>query len=133
MITNILYSIFFFVLNLTIFLIFIKSYRIDNRLILSFIVFVLLGLTIQGIYDSKLKLSTNDFSNLMFFSGALIIIHFATAIQINIFKKQNVEVNELNQTIKQFALKVFDLMRKKLFYIMIFIYQLLYIWSVDFR
>ncbi len=126
MITSIFYSIFFGTLDLIIFLVLAKGYKISNLVVKYLLGLILLDLFLLQILDFGVYLSKKEFLNLMFFSFSLIIIHFVTEIQFQLSKREE-QKNNKN------ALLFFNLLRKRLFYIMIFTYQLLYIWIVDFR
>ena len=70
-----------------------------------------------------------DFFNLLFYSIALIILHFLTNIQVSFFEKYYPKKNEKGQKVKLLVIKIFNFMRLKLIYIMCFITQLLSIWD----
>ena len=78
-------------------------------------------------------MSTEDFFNLSFFSVGLVILHFATNIQVEIFKKYNKIEDERGKKLQSFILMVFDFMRQKLIYIMASISQILDIWNESYR
>lgn len=78
-------------------------------------------------------MSTRDFFNLLFFSIGLVILHFATNIQVELFKKYNKPKDERGEKLQSFILKVFDIMRQKLMYIMASISQILDIWNESYR
>ena len=132
MIINILYSIFFGLINSFLFLKFQKSTQFTKGylfyLFVSIVVFSHLG-----VIKISYLMGTQDFLNLSFFSGALVVFHFATNIQVALFKKYNTPQNEQGYKLQSSLLLVFDFMRQKLIYIMIYIYQLLAVWDESFR
>ncbi len=83
--------------------------------------------------SSDYLMTKEDFLNLSFFSVGLIVLHFATNIQVATFKKYNVPQNEQGKKLQDNLLLVFDFMRQKLIYIMIYIYQFLAVWNENFR
>jgi hypothetical protein len=78
-------------------------------------------------------MNSQDFFNLFFFSAALIILHYGTNIQVTLFKKYSNLQDKSGQKLLETFIKVFDFMRQKLIYIMIFIYQFLAIWNPIYR
>ncbi len=134
MLINIYYTVYFGILDLSIFLILIQSYKIRSHFFLYSFIIILTGILLQiGLFNNKLIFSNEDFFNLMFFSLALIIIHYATGIQVKIFKNQNIKGNELNQKINSLVLSIFNFMRNRFFYILVYSYQVLSIWIIEFK
>ena len=78
-------------------------------------------------------MNTGDFFNLLFFSVALVILHFATNIQVELFKKYNKPQDIRGQKLQSTLLLVYDFMRQKLIYIMATISQILDIWNESYR
>lgn len=131
MMQNTLYSIFFGVVDLLIYLKIQKSYDIPKMYWYIGCIAIIIFAHLIGI--SSFLMSTEDFLNLSFFSVALIVFHFATNIQVAIFKKYNVPQNDQGKALQAKLLLVFDFMRQKLIYIMIYIYQFLAVWNESYR
>jgi hypothetical protein len=83
--------------------------------------------------SSDYLMSKEDFFNLSFFSVGLIVLHFATNIQVATFKKYNVPQNDQGKKLQENLLLVFDFMRQKLIYIMASVSQILDIWNESLR
>jgi len=132
MIPNIFYSIFFGAVNLLIYLKLQKSYQ-PPKSYLYLVVIALVLIFHLGFVKSNHIMSTEDFFNLSFFSVGLVILHFATNIQVEIFKKYNKIEDERGKKLQSFILMVFDFMRQKLIYIMASISQILDIWNESYR
>lgn len=67
------------------------------------------------------------------FSFGLIIIHFGSLLQVKGFKRAEAHVDSPNNSFSELTLKVFDFMRLKVIYGMIFLYQLLAVWVPKIR
>ena len=78
-------------------------------------------------------MSTEDFFNLSFFSAGLVILHFASNVQVEMFKKYNKPQDERGKKLQLNLLLVYDFMRQKLIYIMVYIYQFFAVWNERFR
>jgi hypothetical protein len=131
MIQNILYCIFFGLVDLLIFLKLQKSSNIPKMY--WYIGGIVVVLIVHLFGSSDYLMTKEDFLNLSFFSVGLIVLHFATNIQVATFKKYNVPQNEQGKKLQDNLLLVFDFMRQKLIYIMIYIYQFLAVWNENFR
>lgn len=132
MISNILYSIFFCMVDLLIYVRLQKSIQINKAFLLYLL--ILIVITIHFIFfESEILMNSQDFFNLFFFSAALIILHYGTNIQVTLFKKYSNLQDKSGQKLLETFIKVFDFMRQKLIYIMIFIYQFLAIWNPIYR
>ncbi len=131
MIQNILYCIFFGLVNFLIYLKFQKSYDIPK--LYWYIGGIAVVLIIHLFGSNDYLMSKGDFLNLSFFSLGLIVLHFATNIQVAIFKKYNIPQNEQGKKLQEYLLLVYDFMRQKLIYIMIYIYQFLAVWNESLR
>lgn len=132
MLLNIFYSIFFVVVNWLIYLKLQKSYQYPKaHLYLGIIIIVLIFHL--GLINNDFLMNPDDFFNILFLSVGLIILHFATNIQVELFKKYNNTQNEKSDKLQSKFLIIFDFMRQKLIYIMATISQILDIWIKDFR
>lgn len=132
MILNIFYSLFFGAVNLLIYLKLQKGIQPKNVYwFYGFIVSVMIAH--MGIIKNPYLMTTKDFFNLSFFSVGLVVLHFATNIQVELFKKYNSPHDEKGQKLQSTLLLVFDFMRQKLIYIMASISQVLDIWNESFR
>lgn len=131
MVQNIFYSIFFGVVNLLIYLKLQKLYQPQKMYIYvgSIVIIIVAHLFSRHEY----LMSTEDFMNLSFFSVALIVLHYATNVQVALFKKHNLPQNEQAEKLQLKLLMVFDFMRQRLIYIMIYIYQFLAVWNESYR
>ncbi len=88
MIQNVLYTILFGIINLLIYLKLQKAIQPKNAYwFYGFVMVVVIAHT--GFLKSHFLMSTEDFFNLSFFSVALVVLHLATNIQVEIFKKYN--------------------------------------------
>ena len=132
MILNIFYSIFFLVVNLLIYLKLEKSFRLPQ--IYIFIAFIAVILIAHVVFvKNDYLMSTEDFFNLSFFSAGLVILHFASNVQVEMFKKYNKPQDERGKKLQLNLLLVYDFMRQKLIYIMVYIYQFFAVWNERFR
>jgi len=131
MIQNIFYSIFFLTVNLLIFLKLQKSSNIPKMY--WYIGGIVVVLIVHLFGSSDYLMSKEDFFNLSFFSVGLIVLHFATNIQVATFKKYNVPQNDQGKKLQENLLLVFDFMRQKLIYIMASVSQILDIWNESLR
>lgn len=78
-------------------------------------------------------MTTKDFFNLSFFSLALIILHYLTNIQVKLFEKYSVSHDERGKKLQLRIITIFNFMRQKLIYLMIYISQILDIWNKSYR
>jgi len=132
MISNILYSIFFCMVDLLIYVRLQKCIQINKAF--SLYLLILIVITIHfNFFESEILMNSQDFFNLVFFSVSLIILHYGTNIQVYLLKKYNNLQDKIDQKLLEIFIEVFDFMRQKLIYIMIFIYQLLAIWNPIYR
>ena len=132
MIQNVLYSILFGAINLLIYLKLEKAIQPKNAYWLNGLIVVIIILHIDFI-RSHFLMNTGDFFNLLFFSVALVILHFATNIQVELFKKYNKPQDIRGQKLQSTLLLIYDFMRQKLIYIMATISQILDIWNESYR
>ena len=132
MIQNVLYSILFGTINLLIYLKLEKAIQPKNAYWFYGLIVVIVILHIDFI-RSHFLMNTGDFFNLLFFSVALVILHFATNIQVELFKKYNKPQDIRGQKLQSTLLLVYDFMRQKLIYIMATISQILDIWNESYR
>ena len=132
MIQNVLYSILFGTINLLIYLKLEKAIQPKNVYWFYGLIVVIVILHIDFI-RSHFLMNTGDFFNLLFFSVALVILHFATNIQVELFKKYNKPQDIRGQKLQSTLLLIYDFMRQKLIYIMATISQILDIWNESYR
>ena len=131
MLINIYYMVYFGLLDLFIYLILIQPHRVKRYLFIFSFFLLLIGLLLQiSVFNNKSIFSNKIFFDLVFFSLALIIIHYATGVQIRIFKRQVIGSNEFSQKINKLALNIFDFIRNKFIYIMVYLYQVLSIFAI---
>ena len=128
---DIFYSIFFGVVNLLIYFKLQKSYQPQKMYL--YVGSIVIIIIIHFFGKHEYLMSTEDFMNLSFFSVALIVLHFATNVQVSLFKKYNVTQNEQAEKLQSKLLMVFDFMRQRLIYIMIYLYQFLAVWNESYR
>ena len=124
---NIFYTLFFGGLDFILYSSLTKSVLIDKRL--TFFSYSLIVTVILLHSITNYLMNWTDFFNLLFYSIALIILHFLTNIQVSFFEKYYPKKNEKGQKVKLLVIKIFNFMRLKLIYIMCFITQLLSIWD----
>jgi hypothetical protein len=132
MILNIFYSLFFGILNLLIYSKLSKFYQFSKEYLFYLLIVIVLFIHL-GFIKNNYLMTTKDFFNLVFFSVSLIILHYVTNIQVILFKKYNVPQDERGQKLQSILLSVFNFMRQKLIYIMIYVYQFLAIWNESYR
>lgn len=132
MIQNFLYTLFFGIVNLFIYSKLIRKTKIKwEGLIYSLIALILV--IHLGIFKVNDIMPTKDFFNISFFSLALIILHYLTNIQVKLFKKYSVPQEERGKKLQLRIITIFNFMRQKLIYIMIYISQILDIWNESYR
>lgn len=132
MIQNILYSILFGTINMLIYLKLQKAIQPKN----AYWLYGFIGLIViahMGFFKSYFLMKTEDFFNLSFFSVGLVVLHFATNIQVELFKRYNKPQDERGEKLQSILLIVFDFMRQKLIYIMASVSQILDIWNESYR
>lgn len=128
MLQNVLYSFFFGAINLLIYLKLEKSIRL-KRIYWS-CGFVLIAVFAHlGFMKSEFLMHTEDFFNILFFSVALVVIHFAANIQVSTFNDYSNPSDTRGQKLQTYLLLAFDFMRQKLIYVIISIYQFLAVWD----
>ena len=132
MIQNVLYSILFGTINLLIYLKLEKAIQPKNAYWFYGLIAVVVIIHMDFI-KSHFLMNTEDFLNLSFFSVGLVVLHFATNIQVELFKKYNKPQDIRGQKLQSTLLLVFDFMRQKLIYIMATISQVLDIWHENYR
>lgn len=127
MIINGLYTIFFGGLNWVLFLYLSQKSEIKRQYFIALGAIIIIVLILHSIGEVNFLMSGRDFFNLLLFSFALIILHFFGIFQKKIFEiLQNDGIEK-----KEFygiSIKIYDFMRYRLIYIMIYIYQVVAIW-----
>lgn len=130
MIINILYCIFFGILDFTLYALITGTIKIEKRILWLIIIIsitvIILHAGLMEIYLMKPK----DFFGLLMFSVSLVILYYGSKLQDSFFatRKEN-----FNQKIYETYMLVFDFVRYKLIYIMIYIYQFLAVWNESYR
>ena len=128
MLLHFIYSLFFGLINLIIFSLLTKNIKLPNYAfkigIIALIMFIILNSF--SIFES---VQYYQFFDLMFFSIALIILHFMTELMIKIFKERVSRIPEITPRMIEIYFKVYDFVRLKLIYFMAYTYQLLEIWD----
>jgi hypothetical protein len=131
MLLNFFYCIFFGGLDLIIYSLLTGLFKVPKHVIISII-----GLTIAvtllhtGIFKIDSIMSWKHFGRLLTFSFGFIILYFGSKLQDVSFESKQ---NTLNQKLYLRFKTVFDFIRYKLIYIMLFIYQFLAIWNESIR
>lgn len=132
MISNTLYSLFFCLINLLIYLRLEKSFQFEKAPLLYVLIFVFITAHF-GFVQIENFMPAHEFYDLIFFSVGLIILHYGTNFQVMLLKKHSILKYNENQKSQENVLRVFDFMRQKLIYILITAYQILAIWNPRFR
>ncbi len=131
---NFLYTVFFLVVNVMLYSVLTKAYKISKGtlLVVAVIATIFTILHVDFLNVGPLMPMVEYFGILMF-SFALIILHYGSILQVAIFKKSSVYKDTGNKALPALAVKAFDLMRLKIIYILISIYQLLAVWIPEIR
>ncbi|MGV3586801.1 MAG: hypothetical protein ACO1OF_07360 [Adhaeribacter sp.] len=130
---NIFYSLFFLVVDFAIFAQLTKAYKIEKKH-LYFIGGSVLTLWIlhNEVFHASFLMPYKDFLGILMFSFCLIILHLGSKFQVAVYKNLNT-TNTSNKKFPEFVLKVFDIMRFKIIYFLIYAYQFLAIWIPEIR
>lgn len=130
MLLNIIYCIFFGLLDFVIYSILTKANISKNIVMLTIGATAIAILLHTGIFEINSLMSWKDFFGLLMFSIGLIILYFGSKLQ-DIYMQNKKDT--LNQKLYNSYKTVFDFVRYKLIYVMIYIYQFLAVWNESFR
>jgi hypothetical protein len=131
MILNILYCLFFGALDFSIYLVLVRNERISkNILITALSIIISIVFLHVGLIEIKGLMKWNDFFGLSMFSVGIIILYFGSKFQDSYIHSRK---ESLNQKLYGSFKPVFDFVRYKLIYIMIYVYQFLAVWNENYR
>lgn len=130
MISNIIYSLLFGVLNMGIYFVLNRNTKFNKRLWIIPIIVIIFHV---GIFDFNGLMSRKDFFNILLFSLALILLHFGALIQLRGFNKLQEKASPTRKEMGSILLRVFDFIRNFGIYIGITLYQVLAIWYPNIR
>ncbi len=131
---HILYTFFFILVNVVLYSLLTKTFKVGQRILLLVAAIVtVVSILHLGFFDSRLLMPTGDYFGILMFSFALIILHYGSLFQLGIFKKSSVYKNNESKVIPSLTVKAFDIVRLKIIYILISLYQLLAVWIPEVR
>ncbi|CAG5002285.1 hypothetical protein DYBT9275_02858 [Dyadobacter sp. CECT 9275] len=131
MILNILYCLFFGILDFSIYLYLVRNDRIPkNILVVALSTIILIVFLHAGWIEISGLMKWNDFFGLLMFSIGIIILYFESKFQDSYIDSRK---ESLNQKLYERFKPVFDFVRYKLIYIMIYVYQFLAVWNDSYR
>ncbi|WP_338875250.1 hypothetical protein WBJ53_06460 [Spirosoma sp. SC4-14] len=131
MLAEIVYSIFFGLIDLILFSLLTQKFKIDKKLTILSIAILLLTIFMQiGLLKIKSPMPNKDFLGLLGFSFGLLVLNIIGRFQGAFFdEKFNKQLSSVYPAFKN----TIDFLFNKLIYIMIYIYQFLAIWRPEQR
>lgn len=131
MLLNIFYCAFFGMLDFVIYSVLSGAFKVPKNIILLIIgITAIIILLHTGMFKISSLMTWEDFFGLLMFSIGLVILHFGSKLQDVYFKNRQ---ESLNQKLYENYKIVFDFVRYKLIYVMIYIYQFLAVWNESYR
>ncbi|MCF0075808.1 hypothetical protein LZD49_35410 [Dyadobacter sp. CY261] len=128
----IFYVVFFGIVDLFIYFKLQKSAQFQSEYVV-YLLIIAVTVAHMGIWRNGILMSSEDFFHLGFFSIALVILHYGTNLQLSLTRKrQGLKIEQRNQ-LPVALFRIFDLMRQKLIYLGIGLYQFLAICDESLR
>ena len=119
----ILYILFFSGVNFLIYNLLVGDIKLNSKLIICIAILVFLFLFVQIFYLNGKFIPNTYFYNLIQLSIGIIIIHFLIKFMISLVLGDIEKMGKNSSFAKDFLTNFFDLLRFKLVYVLVFIYQ----------
>jgi hypothetical protein len=119
---GILYCLYFALINLCLFIVLTKLINIDKKIIFVFGIFITLFTIIQLSFTMNYLISNKHFLHLLYFSSVILLFHYGGLLTLyiakNLFRKE-----------EHISFSLFEFIRLKLVYFLIYTYQVNSIFS----
>lgn len=130
MLLNLLYCIFFCLINFLIYIRLERSIHFHNENVVYFIVIFIAALHLD-LFSFNHLMNSKDFFNILIFSFSLIILHYMANLMIAYIKWRGKSAHNQEET--EDGLWFFNFIRQNIMYIMIYVYQILAVCNKSFR
>ena len=127
MLIKLAYCLFFGLLNLYLLTILTRVFKLNQITIVILALVFFIGILFQFFAPPTELITNKTFKHLLFFSLALIVLHFGSSIMLSIFESKIQSMNLSNKFVQQVFIPAFDFIRLKLIYFLVFIFQCLYL------
>ena len=131
MIINILYCLFFGVVNFLIVSYFAKVFNLTIRIRVALILIIAAVILVHVFFENGLLMEKNQFYNLLVFSFGFVVLNLCMNLVIPFLPK--IYGKQVLERFNKYLLPIMDFVRFKLIFLLIFIYQCMYIFMPNIR